>query len=310
MSFLYENQGTNKYLVYRLEENDKIDSLSLYMLTNNSIAGLVPPIFNQIDTDRTVKYNISAKISLRQFLEESVNKKQVLELLRGIVVSLIALDEYMLEESNALLKEEYIYLEPSDCKIYMVYLPLECAIEGNESVEAFFKRIVFNARYDEKDASDYIAELIAYLNRKQGFLLSEFKELIEKLINNNSQSYLSIQTANNKAIVTDLPVSGETVSYEDVDTVSFMVNDNNQDIYCCANDLYVMTQPEEQITLMYLITHYSKENRLKFARQRRKTQEVCLKNENMISQEKLEYMMENRLLTTIGGRIGLLKRNC
>ena len=37
MDFSYENQGANTYLVYEIKEGDSIDTLSLGMLTNNSI---------------------------------------------------------------------------------------------------------------------------------------------------------------------------------------------------------------------------------------------------------------------------------
>ena len=37
LDFNYENQGVNTYLVYAVSANDNIDTLSLGMLTNNSI---------------------------------------------------------------------------------------------------------------------------------------------------------------------------------------------------------------------------------------------------------------------------------
>lgn len=41
----YENQGTTTYLVYKIKENDQIDTMTLGMLTNNKIPGLVPTTF-------------------------------------------------------------------------------------------------------------------------------------------------------------------------------------------------------------------------------------------------------------------------
>ena len=71
--FHYENQGTQTYLVYSLNNQDFIDSMSLGMLTNNKIPGLAAAIFTQMDATKYIKYNVSAKISVRQFFEGQVN---------------------------------------------------------------------------------------------------------------------------------------------------------------------------------------------------------------------------------------------
>ena len=76
MKFSYENQGATTYLVYEVNESDEIDSLSLGMLTNNKIQGLAQTLFTQMDETRYIKYNVSSKISVRQFFNGPVNKKK------------------------------------------------------------------------------------------------------------------------------------------------------------------------------------------------------------------------------------------
>ena len=67
MSFSYENQGTNTYLVYKLAEDDCIDSLGLGMLTNNKIPGLASAIFTQMNEEKYIKFNVSARVSVKQY---------------------------------------------------------------------------------------------------------------------------------------------------------------------------------------------------------------------------------------------------
>ena len=55
MEFFYENQGVNTYLVYKIKEGDSIDTLSLGMITNNNIPGLIKTIFTQMDEVRFIK---------------------------------------------------------------------------------------------------------------------------------------------------------------------------------------------------------------------------------------------------------------
>ena len=60
----YENQGTTTYLVYKIKENDQIDTMTLGMLTNNKIPGLVPTTFTQMDKDKYIKFVITSDVKL------------------------------------------------------------------------------------------------------------------------------------------------------------------------------------------------------------------------------------------------------
>lgn len=66
MSFSYENQGTYTYLVYSVEENE-IDTVCQGMLTNNKIPGFANTLFTQKDDEMYFKYNITSKVSVKQF---------------------------------------------------------------------------------------------------------------------------------------------------------------------------------------------------------------------------------------------------
>ena len=59
----YENQGTNTYLFYEIKADDSVDSMSLGMLTNNKIHGLAQTLFTQMDSQKYIKFNVSAKES-------------------------------------------------------------------------------------------------------------------------------------------------------------------------------------------------------------------------------------------------------
>ena len=64
-SYSFENQGTHTFLVYTVAEDDVIDSMSLGMLTNNKIHGLAHTLFTQMDATKYIKYDVSAKISVK-----------------------------------------------------------------------------------------------------------------------------------------------------------------------------------------------------------------------------------------------------
>lgn len=273
MGFFYEKQGTSKYIVYEFEENEAVDSLSLCMLKNNKIEGLVPLIYSQADNRRFIKYDISAKISLKQFFIETINKEQLLKVIKNIISVLLTAEEYMLNIDFLLLKEEYIFVDASECMVYMIYLPSEKTVENIEKTEIFFKRIIFEAYYDQRESCDYIAELISYLNRKKhGFLISEFKALIESLMNNTDVNCLSVRSAENNAVLKKLTDNEAAMTSDCFFTSENSVLSNNSDISSNwqTDTETAILQSEDIMTFKYLITHYSKENLIKFIRQYKK----------------------------------------
>ena len=65
-SFTYEEQGEKKYLVYEKKTDDKMDHLTLEMMSNNRIDGVVPANHIQIDDRFYMKYDISGLMNLRE----------------------------------------------------------------------------------------------------------------------------------------------------------------------------------------------------------------------------------------------------
>ena len=93
MKFTYENQGANTFLVYAVQPDDVLDTMSLGMLTNNNILGLASAQFMQMDSMKYLKYNVSSHIAVNQFFSGSVNKKRLIGVFKGIVNAMISAEE-------------------------------------------------------------------------------------------------------------------------------------------------------------------------------------------------------------------------
>ena len=185
MKFTYENQGTNTYLVYEIKQNDVVDTMSLGMLTNNKIPGITPALFTQMDSEKFIKYNVTAKISAKEIFMGSVNKKRLLGVLSGIVNAISSAEEYMIDTSTLVLDMEYIYSDVTTCEPILICLPVESEEKEQVDFGTFFKNIVFSTRYDQTENCDYVAKLINYLNGTPVFSLVEFKTILDELTNVN-----------------------------------------------------------------------------------------------------------------------------
>ena len=181
MKATYESQGSYSYLVYELDPEDIVESMSLGMITNNKITGLIPVVYTQMDNKRYIKYNITAKVSIRQFFEGIVNKQQILSIFLGIVTALQAAEEYMIDVGAFLLDMDYIYTDVTVYGASLICLPVENMKKPLVEFREFFKNIVFNAKFVQAEDSTYVGKLINFLNSTAGFSLVDFRNLLEEL---------------------------------------------------------------------------------------------------------------------------------
>lgn len=325
MSFTYENQGNNTYLVYKIGASDNVDTMSLGMITNNKIDGIVPTLFTQSDTDRFIKYNISAKVSAKEFLSGVVNKKRLLGVFISVLKAIKSTEEYMIDARSLLIDLEHIYVDVSKCDAMLVCLPL---VRQNESVNIpmFFKQIMFSAQFDQNENCDYVAQIINYLNSTPVFSVDAFEKLLmdidadnlniaaskavvgqQKPVQPQSQSQSqqpkpmqpAMNQLKNEQVQTNMPSQGKMQSQRETQSANNVVQPNqvnfavpnmnpqnqnriNNNVQMGTNisGTYVETTSEKQMSMFGLLTHYSKENKQIYERQKaqRKAQKEAEKN--------------------------------
>lgn len=179
--FCIENQGTNTYLVYTFSEDDMVDTMSLGMLTNNYIQGVTETTFYQMDAVKQVKYNITSKVEIQQMFERTLNRKQVLGIFSGIVNALLEAEEYMLEPSSIVLDKKYIFADVSTYETTVICVPVMESQAQNVNLGMFFKELVFTAQFDPTENCDYVTKIINFLNSSPAFSLLKFKQLLDEL---------------------------------------------------------------------------------------------------------------------------------
>lgn len=182
MKFTRENQGANTYLVYQIEATDQIDTLGLGMLINNKIRGIAPVIYNQLDSQKFLKYNISAKVSLGQYFMGTVNRQRLLGVFYSILEGMTEAEDYMIDLSALLLNPDYIFVDVSTAEAILICVPVIEWREKNIDIGKFFKAIMFNTQFDQEENGDYIAKIIGYLNSTEGLFLKDFQQLIKSLL--------------------------------------------------------------------------------------------------------------------------------
>lgn len=183
----YENQFGSTYLVYKMSDGEQPDSVSLGMLTRNSIPGFAPVQFSQMDSDKYIKFNVTGKITATQFLSGQVARKSFLKLLRGIDAALISAEEYMLSQDGILVDTDWIFTDVSSGDTVLICLPVVGLNRERTDLCRFFREIVFGAQFDLAENSEYVARIINYLNGSTGFSADGFLKVIDRLIDGEKQ---------------------------------------------------------------------------------------------------------------------------
>jgi len=180
MAFTFETSGNNTFLVYAIQENDVLDTMTLGMITNNRIPGMVPVLYTQMNRDCFLKYNVTAKVTVKQFFSGIVNRRRLLGVFSGVTAALAAAQEYMIDVNSLLLDTGYMYADVSACRAEVICLPV---VRKAESVACglFFKNIMFSTQFDQTENCDYVARIINYLNSMPVFVAEDFQRLLEEL---------------------------------------------------------------------------------------------------------------------------------
>ena len=199
-TWTYENGNTSNYLVYQADETETIDTVALGMITNNTIPGVLPLIFMQNNSDRFVKYNITAKVSMKMFFDGVITKKKFLTVMSGICGALMNCDDYMLELSSFVLNTEYIYIDVSTSKAFLVCVPF-LTEKAELNYKDFFKNILFCSQFDQSENCDYIAKIITFLNTDQSCTLKSIRDFADKMLKEEGpDEYVRPEIINQSAV--------------------------------------------------------------------------------------------------------------
>ena len=173
VAFNYEEQEGKEYLVYNKRAEDKIDPLTMEMMSNNKIDGLIPFESIQVDGALTLKYNVTGLESLKDYFSGIVGRKKLIHVLEEIAAAFIEAEDYLLDPSSYVLEEDCIYVHPETKKVFMIVLPF---VRKEIKPEMFLKKLLLEVRYDQSEDCSYVAGLINLFSANEGFSLSQFRE--------------------------------------------------------------------------------------------------------------------------------------
>lgn len=264
----FEQQGNFTYLVYELEPEDNVDSMSLGMLMNNRIPGLAPATLTQINDKKRIKYDVTARVPAAQYLLGTVNKKRLLGVFGGIARAILSAEDYMIDSKTIPLDLGSIFSDVATADTVLLCFPV--TVQGAEpmpdsDLRSFFKNLLFNAQYDDRENRDYVAKLMSYLNGTPTFSLTEFKKILDYLMVESAPKELQPQPVPAAAGAGNWSAAAQRVSSDaPIDVGQPQQTPVQQPPVPLQSDSAPTAAPQgqnaNQISLFYLLQHYNKDN--------------------------------------------------
>ncbi len=279
MQFFYENQNSNSFLCYKIDAGCEVDSFYYGMLSNNKMANIISPIYSIENDEKYFRYNVTAKITLKDYFTGMVQRKRVLNILYSMVCGIIESDEYMIDQNVFALDMNYIFVDVNTQEAYLIALPVK-DIKCDVTIYDFIKGILFSLNYDQSENTNYVAEILSFLNSNHSLSLIELKKLLFELIDESktNQNISSAKYSDNviAASKPETKMKHEEIKHQAVekkneykiidDSKSLKglnyISDSEQKSFQGnkAESVKAIEIPEKKMTLLHLLSNFSKEN--------------------------------------------------
>ena len=177
---MFKCNETEKYieLIYNVDENEKIDNVSIGMMRNNDIKYLLPIDIIMHDSMTEFKYKTEKSKNLDEYLSEELTKEDLLDVFENICKVVTDIEEYMLGEAQLILENKYIFTDNGNIK--MMLLPLYNR-RNNLSIYEFFKNLLLYMMVKNNKAANFAADISRQLSDEESFSCNKFLQLISQI---------------------------------------------------------------------------------------------------------------------------------
>ena len=208
-NFEYESGPSSSYLVVTAPKNLNLLNYQIEMISKNQPSGMLPVTYRRKDDDEKLYYNITSKLVLADFLKrKKITKNDYLKILCSITTTLMNCSIYFLSEKSFNIDKNYIYVNPGNLDVQLLYLPFEIQTDICLDLKNFIIDLIVNsADFEEDKDSNYIQKILSFV--KQDII--DIAQLHNFLVNLKDKPDIKIQT---KSVKSDVKKQASKISDE------------------------------------------------------------------------------------------------
>ncbi|MFD1017678.1 DUF6382 domain-containing protein [Thalassobacillus hwangdonensis] len=182
-----------------------LNPLQMKMIQSNDIPRLLPIMFDQVDLQLRLHYDLRSKKMLDPYLKEKdLTWNEFAHLLINVIEGIESSSLYMMNRNHFVIDKRFIFIGKDSSDVFLTYLPFK-EIDRNISLEDEFKKLITDVaeQHEHLHGSEY-EELKGYMDEPT-FNLDGLKEVLLSL----SSAYVHQRAYQEAAASTAVTVEGE-----------------------------------------------------------------------------------------------------
>jgi len=186
LNFKIESVGDKRYLIYRLQDGDRLDSYTYKMLSGGKRDGLAEVTLSQFNDVNELRYDITGCRSLKERESSAIAKNNLMRLLSALLDAMRSLKkDYNIEAESLVLSSALIFI-CNDVEPHLICLPLLANEKRQLDYVGFLLPFLETVPLGPGETADYRKPLISYLKRPKAFVPAEFKAMLDQTIYGSS----------------------------------------------------------------------------------------------------------------------------
>lgn len=170
-----QNEGVLNYLVIGLPQDTDLIPYCMKMLEKTKVPGLLPLSYQLLNGEARLRYAVSGRLSLRDFLRTgNVDRRMGMLLLRNLTFALQSLNAYFIGIEKLLLDPQYLYIGDG-IQVFLPCIPTDKNVSDNvqEDLRKFYQDIL--SKYLGAGNSHY-NDMFMWIYNQENFDLTTYAE--------------------------------------------------------------------------------------------------------------------------------------
>ncbi len=175
--FKTKKKNNKEFLQLKLSSKDRVNINEVQILSNAEDGGLLGLICEKSNKLKVIKYDISHKLTLKEYLSNPQTRDSFIQVLQGIIKTLRYCEENQLNPKKIIYDTSYTFVDAVSKAVLFVYCPIE-NFENEGSIEHFVASVASETVTSQSQDGSFIIEFRKFVENMKFFSLIDFEKKV------------------------------------------------------------------------------------------------------------------------------------
>lgn len=177
----YENNMMGNYILFNLSEDERVIDYQQKMIQNNPSACFVPFSIKMKNAKVFISYEVTSKLPVSQLIKKNrPTGKDVIRMLKNLSEAVSECVKYLLDEKNILLHEDFVFINPDNLNVSLIYIPVNLDTDFCGSFKRFTLKLINSSNQSEKYEDALLDKILTYI-KESDFDIRSFNRILEEI---------------------------------------------------------------------------------------------------------------------------------